>query len=166
MNTLTGIEAERVSLILKHAIDRLVVLQHVPTSWDGDEDVIANISSQAVLASLERQWVAEEQLNEIGDMVGSSEAGGKEISILKQAHRATRATCRNLQADRDSLQALMGRPEIQSEEFSRFLRYLMELKSHVTAKLTTTVEDEAANRTILHDLTEKERNMEEVSDRH
>jgi hypothetical protein len=159
MNTLTGIEAERVSLILKHAIDRLVVLQHVPTSWDGDEDVIANISSQAVLASLERQWVAEEQLNEIGDMVGSSEAGGKEISILKQAHRATRATCR------DSLQALMGRPEIQSEEFSRFLRYLMELKSHVTAKLTTTVEDEAANRTILHDLTEKERNMEEVSDR-
>lgn len=98
---------------------------------------------------------------EIGELVGSSEAGGKEISILKQAHRATRATCRNLQADRDSLQSLMVRPEVQSEEFSRFLRYLMELKSHVTAKLTTTVEDEAANRTILHDLTEKERNMEE-----
>ncbi len=164
MNTLTGIEAERVSQILRHATDRLQILSHVPTSWDGDEEVIANISSQAVLASLERQWVSEEQLSEIGDLVGSSEAGGKEISILKQAHRATRATCRNLMADRDSLQALMNRPEIQSEEFSRFLRYLLELKSHVYSKLTTTVEDEAANRTTLHDLTEKERSMEESKD--
>lgn len=36
MNTLTGIEAERVSQILRHAIDRLQILSYVPTRWDDD----------------------------------------------------------------------------------------------------------------------------------
>jgi hypothetical protein len=36
MNTLTGIEAERVSQILRHAIDRLHILSYVPTQWDDD----------------------------------------------------------------------------------------------------------------------------------
>jgi hypothetical protein len=34
MNTLTGIEAERVSSILRHAMDRLRVLAYLPTEWD------------------------------------------------------------------------------------------------------------------------------------
>lgn len=37
----------------------------------------------------------------------------------------------------------------------------MELKTNVNIKLTTTVEDEAANRTMLHELTEQERRAEE-----
>ena len=36
MNTLTGIEAERVSQILRHAIDRLHIMSYVPTHWDDD----------------------------------------------------------------------------------------------------------------------------------
>ena len=39
----------------------------------------------------------------------------------------------------------------------KFIKYLNELRSQVLQRLTTTVEDEAANRTLLHDLTEKER---------
>ena len=36
MNTLTGIEAERVSQIMRHAIDRLHILSYVPTQWDDE----------------------------------------------------------------------------------------------------------------------------------
>lgn len=159
MNTLTGIEAERVSQILRHATDRLQILSHVPTMWD--DDILSDINCTAVSASLDRQWMAEEQLKDIGDMVGSAEVGGKEIAILKQVHRSARATCRNLMADRESLQVLMTRPETQSEDFTKFIRYLIELKAHVYGRLTTTVEDEASNRTTLHDLTERERHLEE-----
>lgn len=160
MNTLTGIEAERVNQILKHALDRLQILSYVPTSWD--DDLVVDLKCQPVLNSLERLWMCEEQLKEIDMSMGLE--GVKDITTLKQAHRVCRATCRNLIADRDSLQVLMGRPELQSEDFSKFIKYLNELRSQVMQRLTTTVEDEAANRALLHDLTERERHFEESRD--
>jgi len=163
MNTLTGIEADRVSMILRHALDRLQLLSYVPTSWD--DEMFAEINCTPVLNSLERQWVAEDQLRSIYEGGNGAEGGGKEISAIKQAHKATRATCRNLLADRATLQVIMSRPEHQSTtDFSKFIRYLHELKDQINTRLTTTVEDEAANRTTLHDLTEKERKMEESRD--
>merc|ERR1711991_780737 len=93
--------------------------------------------------------------------LGPNDLGAAEIELLKQMHRHTRTTCRNLQIDRSSLQTLMSRPELQSEEFSVFIKYLIELKTNVNVRLTTTVEDEAANRTMLHELTEQERRAEE-----
>jgi chromosome segregation ATPase len=161
MNTLTGIEADRVNQIIKHAIDRLQILSYIPTSWD--DDIFSEISCQPVLNSLEKQWLSEEQLKQFYNG-GSTGEGGKEIEATKQCHRATRSTCRNLVADRPSLQVLMSRPELQSEDFPRFIKYLVELKNQVHTRLTTTVEDEAANRSILHDLTERERRMEESRD--
>ena len=50
MNTLTGIEADRVNQILKYAIDRLVVLSYVPLSWS--DDVVVDIKCQPVLSSV------------------------------------------------------------------------------------------------------------------
>jgi hypothetical protein len=144
MNTLTGIEAERVSQILRHAIDRLHILSYVPTRWD--DDLATGISCDPVLASLEKQWIAEDQLKMITDNVME---GGKDIAAVKQAHRTTRATCRNLLVERDSLQILMNRPEVQSEDFLRFLKILSELKSQINDRMTTTVEEEASNRTVL-----------------
>lgn len=90
--------------------------------------------------------------------------GGKDIALIKMAHRATRATCRNLLADRESLQVLMSRPEQQAEDFQKFIRYLNDLRGQFFTRMTTTVEDEAANRSLLHDLTERERLMEETRD--
>jgi chromosome segregation ATPase len=58
----------------------------------------------------------------------------------------------------------MDRPESSRDTIANFIRYLNELKAHVHQKLTTTVEDEAANRTQLHDLGEKERQTEESRD--
>jgi hypothetical protein len=158
MNTLTGIEAERVNQILKHAIERLQILSYIPVVWD--DDIIVDIKCQPVLNSLERLWMSEEQLKDIDLTTG----GGKDIASIKQNHRAVRAVCRNFLADRPSLQVIMGRPELQSEDFTKFIKYLNELKSQVLARLTTTVEDEAANRTMLHDLTERERHFEESRD--
>jgi hypothetical protein len=105
MSTLTGIEAERVSQILRHAIDRLHILSYVPTQWDDDlatgiqfpifvfEKVTyfmgsyslfqysrssiylwlicflslhLEITCDPVLASLEKQWIAEDQLRLAG----------------------------------------------------------------------------------------------------
>ena len=59
------------------------------------------------------------------------------------------------------MQKVMDRPETQSDDLVKFIKYLNELKTHINIRLTTTVEDEAANRTLLHELTEKERKMEE-----
>lgn len=50
MNTLTGIEAERVNQILKYAIDRLVVLSYVPLMWS--DDIVVDITCQPVLNSV------------------------------------------------------------------------------------------------------------------
>jgi hypothetical protein len=156
MNTITGLEAERVNQILKHAVDRLLILSYIPTSWD--DDVVVDIKCQPVLNSLERLWMAEEQLKELE---AGSTIDGKDIGVIKQMHRAARTACRNFGSDRESLQVVMSRPELQSEDFTKFIKYLNELKSQIMIRLTTTVEDEAANRTMLHELTERERQFED-----
>ena len=161
MNTLTGIEAHRVDAILKHSLDQLQVLSYVPVQWD--ENVVDHISNQPVINSLTKTWQAEEQLKTLGEAGPSDLGGGKDIQLIKQAHRANRGTCRNLMGDRDSLQILMDNCEI-SEELQQFVRYLNELKTQMYERMTTTVEDEAANRSLLHDLTERERLMEETRD--
>jgi len=166
MNTLTGIEADRVNMIMRHALDRLRVLSYVPTTWD--DNILSEIKCQAVALALEKSWSAEEQLRALAEgdgMLGRGGGGGKDITLTKIAAKATRATCRNLQADRESLQIIMSRPEAQpTDEMARFLKYLSELTAQVHSRMTTTVEDEAANRALLHDLTEKERLMEETRD--
>ena len=161
MNTLTGIEAERVNQILKHTIEQLQIHSYVPLSWD--DDIVVDIKCNPVLSSLEKLWMCEEQLKDIDAGMGVA-AGGKDIHLIKQMHRGVRTTCRNFLADRPSLQVLMTRPELQSEDFTKFIRYLNEARAQTLHKLTTTVEDEAANRTLLHDLTEKERQYEESRD--
>lgn len=160
MNTLTGIEAERVNQILRHAIDRLAILSYIPTTWD--DEVVVDISCQPVLNSLEKLWMCEEQIKDIDMSMGAN--GIKDITLLKQMHRMVRATCRNFIADKSSLNTIMKRPESQSDEFIKFIKYLDELRGQVMVRLTTTVEDEAANRTLLHDLTETEKKNEEQRD--
>jgi uncharacterized coiled-coil DUF342 family protein len=58
----------------------------------------------------------------------------------------------------------MTRPETTTNNFTKLIKYLNELKSQMNTKLMTTVEEEAANRTLLHDLAEKERLAEESRD--
>mmetsp|Transcript_4092 Transcript_4092/g.6341 ORF Transcript_4092/g.6341 Transcript_4092/m.6341 type:complete len:373 (-) Transcript_4092:227-1345(-) len=161
MNTLTAIEAERVVQILRLASDRIHILSYLPTAWD--DAIYSETDNPAVRTALEKQWKAEEALRRSAD-IASSEMGGKDIALLKRVHKCTRNTCRNLMEERQALQSIMDRPESSRDSMANFIRYLNELKTHVQQKLTTTVEDEAANRTQLHDLGEKERQTEESRD--
>lgn len=161
MNALTGIEAHRVDEILRHSGEQLKVLSYVPTAWN--EDMLNEVSCQPVANGLTKTWYTEEQLKTLGEEGQSDLGGGKDIQLIKSAHRANRATCRNLLADRESLQTIM-KFERNEEDVQKVLRYLGELKTQVYERMTTTVEDEAANRALLHDLTERERLMEETRD--
>lgn len=163
MNTLTGIEAERVNQILKNTLDKLQLLSHIPTVWR--EDVLSELQSQALINSLERQWMIEEQLRAMHEaQMNSSDTNGRDLSVLRSVHKASKATCRNLLADRASLQVLMDRPEAPSDEFMNFIKYLNELRGQSLTRMMTTVEDETAHRALLHDLTERERHLEESRD--
>lgn len=155
MNTLTGIEAERVVQILRYASDRLHMLSYLPTGRE--DDLLDQIENEIVKGSLDRQFSVEENFMAIRDGLSAAE-----ISLQKQMHKACRASCRYLSADRDALGILMNRPEIQqTENFMKFIRYLNDLNNIMKIRMQTTVEDEASNRTQLHDLTEKERHAEE-----
>jgi len=154
MNTLTGIEADRVAQIVKYASDRLMVLSYLPTQRD--DAFMDEVDNEILKGLLERQWGTEENFMAIRDGLSAAE-----ISLQKQMHKCCRSTCRSLSADKAALQTLMNRPEQQSEDFMKFIRYLNDLRNHVKLRMTTTVEDEAANRNTLHDLTEKERQAEE-----
>lgn len=160
MNTVTAIEAQRVVQIISNSIDRLQLLAHVPNV--SDISVIAEIDCPTVLFAIQRQFQAEDYLvEETRD--DSVDIATRDIAKMKKMHRAIRATCRNMQAERTSL-SILNRPETQNEEFVKFVRYLEELKGQVYTRMTTTVEDESANRSLLYDLTERERQAEESRD--
>jgi hypothetical protein len=163
MNTLTAIEAERVVQILRYATDRLNILAHLPVVRD--DDLLCDIESLPVTTSLEKQWIAEENLKYSTENT-NTEIGGKDIALLKKMHKCSRNTCRNLLAEQSALQLIVNqnKPETKRDIIFQFIKYLNELQQQVHSKLITTVEDEAANRTQLHDLGEKERQTEESRD--
>lgn len=190
MNTLTGIEAERVVQILKHVSDRLQLLCYVPNT--PDESLLDELDNTATIECLQRQWDAEEQLKNLNESA-FSDLGGRDIAVIKASHRAVRALTRQLLVDPQSVEVLMNRksaeerknlpslskfvgklppigqepqqlsvgPESEASALSNFITYLNDLCFFVHKRLITTVEDEAANRTILQDLTERERDAEE-----
>lgn len=162
MNTLTAIEAERVLQILRLASDRVSILSHLPVV--PEDDLFLSMENPVMQTTLSLQWQTEDLLKKSSEAT-TPELGVKDYAILKKMHRTTRNCCRNMLADRDSLQIIMNYGSAsQKENLSNFLYFFNELKAHVHQKLITTVEDEATNRTQLHDLGEKERQAEESRD--
>lgn len=160
MNTVTAIEAERVVQIISNSIDRLQLLAHVPNVTD--TSLIAEIDCPTVLYAIQRQFQAEDYL--VGETREDAvDVATRDIAKMKKMHRAIRATCRNMQSERTALEFL-NRPETQNDEFIKFVKYLEELRGQVYSRMTTTVEDESANRSLLYDLTERERQAEESRD--
>lgn len=158
MNTVTAIEAERVAQIINNTVDRLRLLSLVPHTVD--IETLADIEAPAVLYAIQRQFQAEDYLaSEVRD--SSLDIAGRDIAKMKKMHRAIRATCRIMQAERGSLTALQSRPEVQNEDFLKFIRYLEELRGQVNGRMTTTVEAESTGRTLLYDLAERERQAED-----
>jgi hypothetical protein len=158
MNTLTAIEAERVLQILRLASDRITILSNIPV--EPNDNIYMSLENQVLQNTLALQWQTEDFFRKSNES-NNPEMGGKDYALMKKMHRITRNTCRNLLVDRSSLQTLMNSNDPTKENLSNFIYFLNELKSHVHQKLITTVEDEATNRTQLHDLGEKERQADE-----
>ena len=71
MNTLTGIEAERVVQILKYAGDRLQMLSYLPTQRD--DSVVEDMENEVLKSLLERQWSMEENFMAVRDGLSAAE---------------------------------------------------------------------------------------------
>lgn len=157
MNTLTGIEAERVNQILCHGIDRLNVLSSLPASWD--DDLLDAIDHDIVHTSIQKLWTFEKNLSAFEDEMHS----GGDFEIVKRTHKAIRNVCRSIQSDKDILFQILTADK-KSKGIEGFIKCLNDLRNIVLSRMTTTVEDEAAHRAMLHELTERERQYEESRD--
>jgi hypothetical protein len=90
MNTLTGIEAERVDQILQHALKRLELLTYIPLQ--DDEAFLKQLSCVPIRATLDRLW-ADENEAALCDASAIGGGGGNPL-VLKKVHRTVRACCR------------------------------------------------------------------------
>jgi vacuolar-type H+-ATPase subunit I/STV1 len=158
MNTLTGIEAERVNQILRHGIDRLNILASIPHTWD--DELLDAIDHDIVHTSIQKLWTYEKNLSPFEDEI---HAGGEDFAIIKRTHKAIRNVCRSIQSDKDVLFQIVTSAN-KSKDIEDFVKCLNDLRNIILSRMTTTVEDEAAHRTLLHELTERERHYEESRD--
>lgn len=160
MNTLTGIEAERVNQILRHGIDRLTILSNLPRSWD--DSLLQHVEQDAILTSIQRLWKCESDYAAIQSEEANE--GGEDFAVTKTLHRSIRTVCRNIQVDKSAMSQMLLRPSTKVDGIGIFIKYLNDLRVIILNRMTTTVEDEAAQRTQLHELTERERHFEESRD--
>jgi len=160
MNTLTGIEAERVNQILRHGIDRLHILSNLPRVRD--DALLQHIEQDAVLTSIQRLWKFEMEHLSLNDELLSD--GCEEFEVLKRLHRSVRTVCRTVVADKSAISQMLKRPSVKIDGIGPFAKYLNDLRLIISNHMTTTVEDEAGHRNQLHELTERERHFEESRD--
>jgi hypothetical protein len=119
---------------------------------------------------MRRQWYLEEQLRKVSATPTnvSSETGGVvDMALTNQLRNNTRVLCRLLKADGEAMRCLNTAAvstSLQARPTTLLLKYLNDLRVNVQRKLSVTVEDEAASRNLLHDVTEKERAAEESRD--
>ena len=68
MNTLTGIEADRVDQILNHDLDRLHILSHIPFNHNQDTSDLKYILPRSIYSTIENLWSSENELQSMFDM--------------------------------------------------------------------------------------------------
>lgn len=166
-------EAQRVINCLEDALDRLSLLSYVPAGNPSQELLHAFVAEGVgnIKTTLESEWQLEEG-HQV--MVRSRESGpfGKGIGavassneMLDQLHHIVRTLCRQLKKSPAAVQILYaGGPDGRSAPFLAFLEFLSDLTHVMFRKLSTTVEEEATSKNLLHDLSERERSAEDERD--
>lgn len=168
MNTLSNVEAERVSQILRSTIDRINMLKCVPSHKS--DQLLDAVRVPKVHAALLQQWHLEEQLRSVKESLAdmAEELGGVDIVIMKQLYHNTRGLCRLLNQDVHARALFLDyaddHPNEEKYDFNGLDAFLTELQQQYHRRLTTTVEDEARNRYLQHELTERQRQAEENRD--
>lgn len=154
MKALTRAETDRVNNVLRQATDRLSMLSRIPISED--PEYTSDIESSVITEALQHLWSCEGNLSKI--KTTSALFDSKDITLLKNTHKAIRSVCRGA----TNHEAINDKPIVLSDEYMEFLNYLREFKDQTVIKLGTTVEDDEINRNILHDLGDKTRLLQET----
>lgn len=169
MHKLTNTEAQRVMSVLEETVDRVSFMALVPTKADAELlDELAKLGDAQLTAMLEQQWELEENYERIclGQRPGAVTLGesSAEEETKQELCASTRALCRLLgknDAAIDVLRRQAASTTLPTPTMAEFERNLRELKAITFRKLSTTVEEDAANKRLLQELTEKERQAAE-----
>lgn len=144
--------------VLGETLDRLNYLSYVPSqpAWMIIEELQESGSSD-ISGMLQKQWQLEE-----GNQVVDDVRGDKKPDFEKQVHASTRTLCRALRSKTNAVETLVhSSTQERSPAFLACVKALSELTKVTFDKLSTTVEDETSQKTILRDVSDREKNAEE-----
>ncbi|CAM9316669.1 unnamed protein product [Choristocarpus tenellus] len=182
MHKLTSVEAQRVIAVMEDTLDKLNLMSYVPCTSRLDLlDKLAEAGANPIKSCLQAQWLMEQSAMKMGAMGpesrtrGSptiergSETGNRDIisgDSLEQIYQSTRVLCRSLRKSTVAVEILLGfaSQEPRPQSALQFNQYLSDLTGIMYHRLSTTVEEEAANKKLLHDLTECEKLAEDERD--
>ncbi|KAJ8600908.1 hypothetical protein CTAYLR_005048 [Chrysophaeum taylorii] len=154
-------EAQRVIAVLEDTVNRLSDLTLVPTKADPELlEEIATLGDSSLTSAMKEQWELEERY-EMAKKSAALDMGQSPEEVKEQLMKSTRALCRQLSKNEAAMEILKRRGTKPSEQLANFQACLSELTAITFRKLSTTVEEEQANKRMLHELTEKERRASE-----
>ncbi|CAM9844625.1 unnamed protein product, partial [Phaeothamnion confervicola] len=180
MHKLTEMEAQRVMAVMEDALDKLEHISFVPAAPSSDVlDALADEQgTRPVWTCVQAQWHAEQSAAQAGALgpsrwhamphsgIDGGADPGRRGDHLDEVGQATRALCRSLRRHPRGAEVLRGlslkRP--RSPRVLALNGYVEELSAMAFRRLSTTVEEEAASRNLLRDLTERERLAEDERD--
>lgn len=146
--------------VLGETLDRLNYLSYVPSqpAWMIVEE-LQESGSPDISSLLQKQWQLEEGNQALDKDVRS---GDKKPDFEKQVHASTRTLCRALRSKTNAVETLVhSSTQERSQPFLACVKALSELTKVTFDKLSTTVEDETSQKTILRDVTDREKVAEE-----
>ena len=163
MHKLTSLEAQRVTSVLSDTIDKLQTLSYVPVDPSGLEldshtSALQEAGCNQVKTCMQSLWAMEE--NERRSKESSFGGGDNSFEFREQMYNSTKALCRILRKTPIAMDILMERGGNGSDMTVEFCRLLQDLVGITFRRISTTVEEEAANSQTLKDLRDKEKSLE------
>mmetsp|Transcript_31818 Transcript_31818/g.103384 ORF Transcript_31818/g.103384 Transcript_31818/m.103384 type:complete len:273 (-) Transcript_31818:751-1569(-) len=161
MHKLTNMEAQRVIAVLEDTIERLALISLIPTTPDVELlERVPDVSDAPLKAAIQQQWQIEESHRVLHDHHATGNATSEELA--DQFSQSTRTLCRQMRKNYPAIAALKEHSgTARSAHLLNCQQYLSDLTAVIFRRLSTTVEEETANKHMLHELTEKERNAAE-----
>ncbi|CAM9655835.1 unnamed protein product [Chrysoparadoxa australica] len=178
MHKLTRMEGKRVVAVIDDTLEKLNQLSYVPEDASLELlESLAEASANPVKSCLQTQWHLEMNAINMGVIQGKGGgAGGKSTldelgaarnsDTLDQIYQSTRLLCRSLKKHQNGLEVLYGYTPVQprAQGLLQFKQYLSDLTTIMYRRLSTTVEEEQANKNLLRDLTQREKLAEDERD--
>ncbi|GMH85741.1 hypothetical protein TrST_g4801 [Triparma strigata] len=165
MHKLTSLEAQRVTSVLDSTLEKLQTLSYIPTEPDADtvDSVVGSLQesgSNNVKSCIQQLWQLEDNYRRSKESAFSnSNFGGNEsgFEIGEQLHNTSRTLCRLLRKHPIAMDLLMENSSSRSPALMNVCQYLQDLAAITFRRLSTTVEEEAANTKTLRELTDKQK---------